>query len=98
MDVQMIIQMRAADTPFTDHNVPIAVSRTNMSPLSYAVVRDRDLINDLQQFAAFQNLELKRTYNTDYLLYLLLAYQKTYKPKKPAAARVQKAIQKLEMA
>jgi hypothetical protein len=43
MDVQVIIPVRAADTPLKDHDVPVVISRTNTSPLSYAAFRDRNL-------------------------------------------------------
>jgi hypothetical protein len=98
MDVQMIIPVRAADTPFKGHDVPVAVSRTNVSPLSYAVFRDRDLVNDLGRFAGLHNLRLDITYLTSYLLHLLLTYQTTCKLRGPAVARVRNAIQILETA
>lgn len=47
IDVQMIIPIRAADTPFKGHDVPVAASRMNMSPLSYAQFRDRDLVHEV---------------------------------------------------
>jgi hypothetical protein len=47
MDMQMVILVRATDTPFKGHNVPVAVSRMNVSPLSYAAFQDHDLVNDL---------------------------------------------------
>jgi hypothetical protein len=98
MDVQMVISVRAADTPFKGHDVPIAVSRTNVSPLSHAAFRDRDLMNDLGRFAALHNLRLDITYLTNYLLHLLLTYQATCIPRGPAASRVRNAIQILETA
>jgi hypothetical protein len=87
MDVQVVIPIRAADMPFKGHDVPVAVSRTNMSPLSYAAFQDRDLLNDLGRFAALYNLILEATYMASSLLHLLLTYQMTFKPKGPAAAR-----------
>jgi hypothetical protein len=74
MDVQMVIPIRAADPPFKGHDVPVAVSRMNVSPLSYAAFRDRDLVNDLGRFAALHNLGLDMIYLTSYLLHLLLIY------------------------
>ncbi|KAF7502204.1 hypothetical protein GJ744_006745 [Endocarpon pusillum] len=87
MDVQMVILIRAADTPFKDHDVPVAVCRTSLTPFSYAAFRDRDLVNDLKRFAALHNLVLETTHMTSSLLYLLLAYQVAFKPKGPAAAQ-----------
>ena len=98
MDVQMVIPVRAADTPLKSHAVPVVVSRLNTSPLSFAVFRDRDLVNDLGRFAALHNLRLDLTYLTTYLLHLLLTYQATCKPGGPAAARVRNAIRILETA
>ena len=98
MDVQMIISVRAADTPFKGHDVPVAVSRTNISPLSHAAFRDLDLVNDLGRFTSFHKLRLDMTYLTSYLLHLLLTYQATCKPKGPAGSRVRNAIQILETA
>jgi hypothetical protein len=98
MDVQMVISVRAADTPFEGHNVPVALSRTNISPLSHAKFRDHDLVNDLRRFAAFHDLSLDMTYLTSNLLYLLLDYQATCKPREPAATRIRNAIQILETA
>jgi hypothetical protein len=51
MDLQMVIPIRATDIPFKGHDVPVAVSRTNMSPLSYAALRDHELVNDLRLLA-----------------------------------------------
>ena len=36
MDVQMIIPVRAADTPFKGHDVPVIMFCTNVLPLSHA--------------------------------------------------------------
>ena len=77
MDVRIVISVPAAHTPFKGHDVPVALSRTNISPLSYASFRDHDLVNDLRQFAAFHGLSLDTTYLTSNLLYLLLDYQAT---------------------
>lgn len=98
MDVQMIIPVRAADTPLKGHAVPVAVSRTNTSPLSYAAFRDRDLVNDLGEFAALHKVRLDLTHLTTYLLRLLLIYQATCKPRELAAVRVGNAIRILETA
>ncbi len=96
MDFRMVISLRPADIPFKSHDVPVAVSRTNLSPLSYATFRDCDLVNDLRQFAVLHNLVLDVTYMTSYLLHLLLTYRKTFKPTGPAESRVQNAIRILE--
>jgi hypothetical protein len=98
MDVQMVIPVHAADTPLKGHAVPVAVSRTNTSPLSFAAFRDRDLVNNLGRFAAFHNLRLDRTYLTSFLLHLLLIYQATCKPRGPVATRVKDAVRILETA
>jgi hypothetical protein len=98
MDVQMTIPVRAADTPLKGHAVPVVVSRTNTSPLSYAAFRDHDLINDLKRFAALYNLRLDLTYLTSSLLYLLLTFQATCKLRGPAAVRVGNAIRILKTA
>jgi hypothetical protein len=98
MDVQIIIPLRAADTPVTSHTVPVVVSRTNVSPLSYAAFQDKNLVNDLEQFATLYNQRLDLTYLTTYLLSLLLTYQATCKPREHAAVRVKNAIQILETA
>jgi hypothetical protein len=98
MDVQMVISVRAANTPFKGHDVPVAVSCTNISPFSHAVLRDRNLVNDLERFASLNKLRLDITYLTCYLLHLLLTYQATCEPRGPAAVRVRKAIDILETA
>ena len=98
MDVQIAVPVYAADTLLKGHAVPIAISRTNTSPLSYAAFRDRDLLNNLKRFAALYNLRLDLTYSTSSLLYLLLSFQATYKLRRPAAVRVRNAIQILETA
>jgi hypothetical protein len=98
MDIKMIIPVCVADTPLKSHAVPIAVSHTNILPLSSAAFRDRDLVNDLERFATLRNLRLDPTYSTTYLLHLLLTYQVTCKPRGLAAARVENAIQILEEA
>jgi hypothetical protein len=66
--MDMVIPVRAADTPLKGHAVPVVVSRTNTSPLSYAAFRDHDLMNDLGRFAALHNLRLDLTYLTSFLL------------------------------
>jgi hypothetical protein len=96
MDVQMVIPVRAADTPLKGHAVPVVVSRTNTLPLSYAAFRDHDLMNDLGRFAALHNLRLDLTYLTSFLLHLLLTYQATCHIRGPTAARVGNAIRSLE--
>jgi hypothetical protein len=98
IDVQIVISVRAAETPFKGHAVPVTVSRTNISPVSYSAFRDRYLVNDLERFAALHDLRLDMTYLTSYLLHLLLTYQATCKLRGPAAARVQNAIQILKPA
>lgn len=92
----MIISVRAADTPFKEHDVLFAVSRTNLSLLSHTALRDRDLINDLGRFASLHNLGLDMTYLISYLLHLLLTYQATYQLREPADSRIRNAIQILE--
>ena len=96
MDVQMVISVRVADTPFKGHDFPVAVSRTNISPLSHIAFRDRDLVNDLGRFASFYKLRLDMTYLTSYLLHLLLTYEAICKPRGPAGSRIRNAIQILE--
>ena len=98
MDVQMLIPVRAANTPLQGHDIPVAVSRINVSLLSYAALRDRDLVNDLRRFATLHNLRLDLTYPTSYLLHLLVTYQASCKLRVPAAARVKHAIRILETA
>ena len=96
MDTKLVIPIRAADIPFKGHDVPVAVARINLSPISCAVLRDRDLVNDMRQFAETYNLVLETTFVTSHLLHLLLIYRMSFKPTGPAAARVEKAIQILE--
>jgi hypothetical protein len=98
MDVQMEISVLAADTPSKIHNVPIVVSRMNISPLSHAKLRDQDLVNDLDQLATSHRLKLDTTFLTSELLYELLVYQLVVQPKGPAGDRVRNAIHHLEMA
>jgi hypothetical protein len=88
----MLISVPAADTPFTGHDIPVAISRTIISPLSRTAIRDRDLMNDLKPFAARHKLRLKGTHPTTFLLHLLLTCQATSKIKEPAATRIRNAI------
>lgn len=85
-DVEMSVSVRAADTPFKEHDVPIAVFRKNVLPLFYAKFRSRDLVNDLGRFDAIRNPRLDTTYLTSYLLCLILLYQATCKPSGPATS------------
>jgi hypothetical protein len=96
--VQITIPVCAADTPLKGHAVPVMVSRTNTSPLSYAAFRDHDLMNDLERFTALYNLRLDLTYLTSSLLYILLTFQATYKLRGPTAIRVRNAIRILKTA
>ena len=98
MDTQMIIPIVTADTPAEAQTIPIVVCRTNTSPLSYAAIRDRNLLHDLQPFAKHHALNLHETFLTANLLHYLLFYQKTSRLRVAATTRVQNAIKTLEIA
>lgn len=94
----MIIPVFSADAPVKCRTIPIVVSRTNVSPLSHAAIRDPNLVKDLQPFATWYSLDLCETFLTDILLHFLLFCQTTFGPKGAAATRVKTAIKILETA
>jgi hypothetical protein len=98
MDMQMIIPIATADTPEEARTIPLVVSRTNISPLSYAVIRDHKLLEDLQSFAKYYGLALHGTFPTGLLIHYLLSYQRTFRLRLAADIRVKNAIKILEIA
>ncbi len=98
MHVQLVIPVPADHTSVKSHTAPVVVSHTNVSPFSYAALRDPDLTEDLKPFATRYNLKLHETFQTGVLLYFFLHYQTTYQPKKAASTRITTAIKILETA
>lgn len=98
MDVQMTIPILTVDTPVQGHTVPVVVSRTNVSPLSHAALRDPNILKDLQPFATRYDVNLYGTFPTRTHLYFLLLYQTASEPKEASATHDKTAIKILETA
>ena len=98
MPVQLVIPVPDDHTSVNSHTVPVVVSHTNVSPLSYTALRDPNLIEDLKPFATRYGLKLHKTFQTRFLLYFFLYYQIIYQPKKTANTHITTAIKILETA
>lgn len=98
MDLQIVIPVCTATTPVESREIPVAVSSTNVSILSYAALRDRNLVNDMKAYTTQHHIDLLQTHPTDFLLYLLLCYQTHYALEGDAATRVDRAITTLQEA
>jgi hypothetical protein len=94
MDVQMIIPILTSDA--VDH--PVVVSRTSVSPLSYAALQDPNLVKELEPLATLYQLNLSRTFPTSTLLQILMLYQATYRSGKTATIHFNTAKRILEAA
>lgn len=98
MDIQMTIPVPSGDALIKGRITPIVISRTNITPLSHAAIRDSHLLNDLQTITSFSIPNFRETFATDSLLYLLLVAQKVCGFRGAADIRLKTAIKALETA
>jgi hypothetical protein len=90
--MQLIISISDLETPIENHRTPVVITRNNVSIVSYAAIRDHNLVIEVQPFASNFNMDLTQPQNIDSLLHVLLSYQYTCASKVQSATRLNEVI------
>jgi hypothetical protein len=56
--MQFIIPISDLETPIENRKISVVITRNNVSIVSYAVIRDRNLVIKVQLFASKYNVDL----------------------------------------